>query len=88
MDPEQEDSGAVANAESSTVADMLQALMEDRRRREEEIAEEQRHREERRIREEELATKLRRRDEEHAQRVTEMREQMDLLRQMVVESHK
>ena len=89
MDPEREGSGAVANAESSTVADMLRAQMEDRRRREEEIAEERRHREEeRRVREEELAAERRRQDEEHAQRITEMREQMELLKQMVVESNK
>ena len=57
------------------VAEMMRLLLEDRKRREEELAEE------RRRREEEFAEERRRRDEE-------VRQQMQLLREMVEGSHR
>ena len=52
-------------SEGSELTDMLKALLEDRQRREEELADERREREEeRRRRDEELAEERRRRDEE------------------------
>ena len=59
------------------LADVLKALLEDRQRREEDLAAECRHRDE------ELEKERRRRDEKMARRDEEVRQQMELLRSLV-----
>ena len=70
--------------ESVDMAQMLKALLEDRKRREEEWAEERRRREEEnRTREAEIREERRRRDEELAKREEETRTQMGLLQSLI-----
>ena len=65
------------------MSDVVRLLLEDRKRRDEEIAEERRHREEEARRREEEA---RRREEEARQREKERREEMALLKSLVESS--
>ena len=68
---------------------LVQVLLEDRQRREQEMAEERRLREEeRRLREVELQQEKVRRDEETTRREAEIRQQMDLLKGLITGIHR
>lgn len=72
------------SGESVNMAQMLKALLEDRKRREEEWAEERRRREEEsRAREAEIREERRRRDEELAKREAETKTQLGLLQSLI-----
>ena len=66
------------------VSDLLRLQLEDRRRRDEELAaERERREEETRRRDDELAAERARREEEVRQHATRMKEQMDMMRSLV-----
>ena len=69
--------------ESVDMAQMLKALLEDRKRREEWAEERRRREEENRAREAEIREERRRRDEELAKREEETRTQMSLLQSLI-----
>ena len=73
------DTGMADGSESVDMAQMLKALLEDRKRREEEWAEERRRREEENNSRAKIREERRRRDEELAKREEETRTQMGLL---------
>lgn len=68
--------------ESTGVADMLRLLLEDHRRRDDELAEE------RRRHEEQIAEEQERNEREAGERMRQMNQQMEALQRLVMESGK
>ena len=82
--------GAVAGAGGPgvTMSQMMELLLQDRRQREELFAEERRLQEqELRRRGEELRTNQQRREEENLRKESDMREQLEILKNLVGEIH-
>ena len=79
----QKNTGMADGGESVDMAQMLKALLEDRKRHEEEWTEERRRWEENRAQEAEIREERRRRDEKLAKREEETRTQMGLLQSLI-----